>query len=90
MFGAADVLELIGLLETDPSMPRPGSRVPRPSRVRSVLASRACRSSIMIGKHLTLGTMRRVVSNLSNLQSPWNCPHGRPTMRHLCVLPDDA
>lgn len=23
------------------------------------------------------------MSNLSGLESPWQCPHGRPTMRHL-------
>jgi DNA mismatch repair protein PMS2 len=52
-----------------------------------MLASRACRSSIMIGKALNRGTMQLILEHLSQLQSPWNCPHGRPTMRHLCVLP---
>ena len=27
-----------------------------------------------------------VVRNLANLEQPWNCPHGRPTMRHLADL----
>ena len=31
-------------------------------------------------------TMVQVVSTLSTLRSPWNCPHGRPTMRHLVTL----
>jgi DNA mismatch repair protein PMS2 len=53
-----------------------------------MLASRACRSSIMIGKALTRGTMESVLAHLSALKSPWNCPHGRPTMRHLAVLPE--
>lgn len=56
-------------------------------RVRAMLASRACRSSIMIGKALSAGTMRTILEHLSQMQSPWNCPHGRPTMRHLCLLP---
>jgi len=51
-----------------------------------MLAMRACRSSIMIGKALDAKTMRRVLDNLSELQAPWNCPHGRPTMRHLADL----
>jgi len=62
--------------------------VVRPSRVRAMLASRACRSSIMIGKPLNRHTMAGILEHLSGLQSPWNCPHGRPTMRHLAVLPE--
>ena len=48
-----------------------------------MLASRACRQSIMIGKTLDQRLMSKVVSNLASLQSPWNCPHGRPTLRFL-------
>lgn len=65
-----------------------GAPVVRPSRVRAMLASRACRSSIMIGKPLNRRTMENILEHLSGLQSPWNCPHGRPTMRHLAVLPE--
>ncbi|GIL65778.1 hypothetical protein Vafri_19404 [Volvox africanus] len=60
----------------------------RPSRVRAMLASRACRSSIMVGKPLSRPEMRRLLDGLADLRQPWNCPHGRPTMRHVCVLPD--
>lgn len=52
-------------------------------RVRAMLASRACRSSIMIGTALDARQMRRVVDHLADLQSPWQCPHGRPTMKLL-------
>lgn len=58
------------------------------SKIRSMFAMRACRMSIMIGKPLTHSTMKRVVHNLSGLDKPWNCPHGRPTMRHLMELKD--
>jgi len=51
-----------------------------------MLAMRACRSSIMIGRALDKPQMSRVLTNLSSLKSPWNCPHGRPTMRHLADL----
>ena len=51
-------------------------RVLRPSKIYANLASRACRSSIMIGTDLNLKTMKKVVTNLSTLESPWNCPHG--------------
>ena len=47
---------------------------------------RACRSSIMVGKSLSLSKMEKVVRNLGGLNKPWNCPHGRPTMRHLFGL----
>jgi DNA mismatch repair protein PMS2 len=57
-------------------------------RVRAMLASRACRSSVMIGRALTTGQMHAILAHLSNLDSPWNCPHGRPTLRHLASVPD--
>ena len=28
-------------------------------------------------------TMNRIVRRLVDVEQPWNCPHGRPTMRHL-------
>ena len=37
----------------------------------------------MIGTFLSKSKMREIISNLSTLDKPWNCPHGRPTMRHL-------
>jgi DNA mismatch repair protein PMS2 len=40
----------------------------------------------MIGKTLTQQQMGKVVKHLGELDKPWNCPHGRPTMRHLCGL----
>ncbi|XP_050366193.1 DNA mismatch repair protein PMS1 isoform X2 [Argentina anserina] len=57
-----------------------------PSRVRAMLASRACRSSVMIGDALGKNEMRKILEHLVGLKSPWNCPHGRPTMRHLIDL----
>ncbi|KAK3194072.1 hypothetical protein Dsin_025382 [Dipteronia sinensis] len=57
-----------------------------PSRVRAMLASRACRSSVRIGDALGRNEMQKILENLANLKSPWNCPHGRPTMRHLVDL----
>jgi DNA mismatch repair protein PMS2 len=47
------------------------------------IATKACRSSVMIGTTLDINKMRLIVNNLANLLSPWNCPHGRPTMRYL-------
>lgn len=80
-FSIDDLMELLALIPDHP----PGS-VPRPAKVRKMFAMRACRSSIMIGKTLTHKHMERVVSHMGEIDKPWNCPHGRPTMRHLCGL----
>eukprot|EP00741_Cyanophora_paradoxa_P000117 tig00000057_g112.t1 len=81
-FGPDDVLEIVAALREGVE---PGA-VPRPSRVRAMLASRACRSAIMIGDPLAVPEMTRVVRNMGTMDQPWNCPHGRPTMRHLVDL----
>ena len=52
---------------------------------KQMFASRACRMSIMIGKSLKKSDMYKVLRNLSGIDQPWNCPHGRPTMR--CLFP---
>jgi len=80
-FDLSDLEELLHLL-SDHS----GGAVPRPTKVRKMLAMRACRSSIMVGKPLRETQMLKVVRNLGEMDKPWNCPHGRPTMRHLADL----
>ena len=82
-FKPSDLEELIALLA---DAPNPSSTVPRPTKIRKMLAMRACRSSIMIGKVLTQSQMRRMVAKMGEIDRPWNCPHGRPTMRHVCGL----
>ena len=82
-FTTRDLEELIALLtETTPA----AGQIVRPSKVRKMLAMRACRSSIMVGKTLTKKGMRGVVRHMGEIDKPWNCPHGRPTMRHLTGL----
>lgn len=82
-FNIADLEELISLLGDESSESK---HIPRPSKVRKMFAMRACRSSIMIGKALTLSQMYTLVRHMGGLDKPWNCPHGRPTMRHLCRM----
>ena len=82
-FDVPDLEELISLLGDESSET---THVPRPSKVRKMFAMRACRSSIMIGKALTRSHMYNLVGHMGELDKPWNCPHGRPTMRHLCRL----
>ena len=60
--------------------------IPLLPRFMNMFASRACRSAVMIGTALRSHEMRSIVDNLTDLYQPWNCPHGRPTMRHLFSL----
>lgn len=79
-FGKDDIEELIFMLQDSPGV------MCRPSRIRQMLASRACRKSVMIGTALNKREMKKLVKHMSELDQPWNCPHGRPTMRHLINL----
>lgn len=79
-FGAQDIEELIFMLSDSPGV------MCRPSRVRQMFASRACRKSVMIGTALTVNEMKKLVTHMGEIEHPWNCPHGRPTMRHLINL----
>ncbi|CAG8644829.1 32401_t:CDS:10 [Gigaspora margarita] len=80
IFGVEDLEELIFLLTE-----RPGEMI-RCSKVRKMFASRACRKSIMVGDALSYQQMEKIVRHMGEIDQPWNCPHGRPTMRHLFDL----
>jgi len=64
------------------------SSIVRLPKAIAMFASRACRSSIMIGTALSQKKMEEVVQKMHNVDEPWNCPHGRPTMRHVKGLLD--
>ncbi|KAF9933383.1 Mismatch repair endonuclease pms2 [Linnemannia zychae] len=64
----------------------PEDKMIRCSKVRALFASRACRRSVMIGHVLNHAQMKRIVRHMGEIDQPWNCPHGRPTMRHLLDL----
>ncbi|CRK99572.1 CLUMA_CG012886, isoform A [Clunio marinus] len=76
-FGKEDIEEMIFMLDNAPNT------ICRPSRVRTMLASRACRKSVMIGDALKEQQMKQIVEHMGELDHPWNCPHGRPTLRYL-------
>ncbi|KAI5645502.1 histidine kinase-, DNA gyrase b-, and HSP90-like ATPase domain-containing protein [Phthorimaea operculella] len=80
IFGKDDIEELLFMLRESPS------EQCRPSRVRAMFASRACRKSVMIGTALANPDMKRLVEHMAEIDQPWNCPHGRPTIRHLVNL----
>ncbi|XP_014988737.3 mismatch repair endonuclease PMS2 isoform X2 [Macaca mulatta] len=79
-FGPQDIDELIFLLSDSPGV------MCRPSRVKQMFASRACRKSVMIGTALNTTEMKKLITHMGEMDHPWNCPHGRPTMRHIANL----
>ncbi|XP_004380874.2 mismatch repair endonuclease PMS2 isoform X1 [Trichechus manatus latirostris] len=79
-FGPQDIDELIFMLSDCPGV------MCRPSRVRQMFASRACRKSVMIGTALNTSEMKKLITHMGEMDHPWNCPHGRPTMRHIASL----
>ncbi|KAJ1451026.1 hypothetical protein M885DRAFT_530745 [Pelagophyceae sp. CCMP2097] len=85
-FGPSDVRELTTLLEDDPE----AAEFPKLPKLHDVYASKACRSAVMIGTHLSKPEMERLLRQMAHLDQPWNCPHGRPTMRYLARAPDSA
>lgn len=82
VFGANEVDELVYMLADSPGV------MCQPSRLRAMFASRACRRSVMIGTALNKSTMRKIVDHMETMEHPWNCPHGRPTMRYMFNLAD--
>ncbi|KAA8895381.1 hypothetical protein FN846DRAFT_970047 [Sphaerosporella brunnea] len=83
VFGIEDLEELIHLIHQHQGS---GTSHLRCSKVRSMFAMRACRKSVMVGKALPTKAMEKIVRHMGELDKPWNCPHGRPTMRHLAEL----
>lgn len=40
----------------------------------------------MIGTALNTSEMKKLITHMGEMDHPWNCPHGRPTMRHIANL----
>ncbi|KAJ7040580.1 hypothetical protein C8F04DRAFT_1082777 [Mycena alexandri] len=81
VFDMKDLEELIHRMRDQPA-----GQMVRCSKARAMFAMRACRKSVMIGMPLTKGQMTGVVRHMGTMDQPWNCPHGRPTMRHLADI----
>lgn len=78
VFDEADLGELIHLINE--------GAMPRSSKARAMFAMRACRRSVMIGTALNKTRMEGLIRHMGEIDQPWNCPHGRPTMRHLSTV----
>ncbi|TPX37263.1 hypothetical protein SeLEV6574_g07949 [Synchytrium endobioticum] len=74
LFGVTDVEEIISKLSEG------GPSTIRPSRIDALIASKACRKSVMIGMALEKSMMVKIVGNMSGLDQPWvrTVPMGAP------------
>ncbi|KJH53007.1 DNA mismatch repair protein [Dictyocaulus viviparus] len=79
-FDKSDIEEILAVVSEFPGV------MYRPAKLRRIFASRACRKSVMIGTVLNTNQMKKITEHLGTLDQPWNCPHGRPTLRHLVDL----
>ena len=50
------------------------------SPLEKIVISMACKNSIKAGTAITFEEMQELVKRLSMTKSPYNCPHGRPTL----------
>lgn len=79
LFGPSDVDELLFILQDSPfnfsdestALSQAQMARFRPSRVRAMFASRACRKAVMVGDPLTSSQMKKLVTQLGDLEQPW-------------------
>lgn len=67
IFGKDDIDEMLFMLQ-ETSLTNI-----RPSRVRGMFASRACRKSVMVGKALSMSEMRKLIDHMGEIDQPWVC-----------------
>lgn len=79
-FDQHDIDQLLSMIAEAPG------QMHRPNKIRTIFASKACRKSVMFGASLPEAKMQEIIQNMGHLEQPWNCPHGRPTIRHLCTI----
>ena len=87
LYDKSDFQDLLNILnESNGTRIEHRFNLPRPTKTRKILAMKACRSSIMIGKSLSKGQMKQIILQLGQIDKPWHCPHGRPTIKYLSSL----
>jgi len=60
-------------------------RETRPNKLYNMAASYACKSAIKSGDPLEPAEMQNLVDQLFQTESPYACPHGRPTIINLTL-----
>lgn len=57
--------------------------VGRPLTKSQMTSASVLHSSFFLLLIYSVGVHVKVVHHMGTMDQPWNCPHGRPTMRHL-------
>jgi DNA mismatch repair protein MLH3 len=83
---ADDFREFIQLLSTTHSYTTLSTL--RPPVITRLLHSRACRSAIMFGDHLSVDQCKTLLDNLRQCNLPFQCAHGRPSVVPLAEFQD--
>ena len=55
-------------------------KIDEASLVNYAIATAACKASLKANTYLTTLDMETIIKDLFNCESPYTCPHGRPTM----------
>lgn len=80
MYGNNAVRRHAGVSQTQDTASKVIARLPK---AIAMFANRACRGSVMIGTALSQKEMEGIVKRLADMENPWTCAHGRPTMKHV-------
>lgn len=51
-----------------------------PNLIMEKVASMSCKAAIKGNQHISLAEMEQLLDELLQLENPYNCPHGRPTI----------
>ena len=51
-----------------------------PESIKDKIATMSCKAAVKGGNQLSEAEVRQLLHDLMNLENPYNCPHGRPTM----------
>jgi DNA mismatch repair protein MutL len=46
---------------------------------------KSCRGAVKANQRLELSEMRRLLTDMSTIENPWACVHGRPTVLKLDI-----
>lgn len=66
-------LEMLDTLFQDPGRAAP-------DRVLEKIASMSCKAAVKGSQHLSRAEAMQLITDLLELENPYNCPHGRPTI----------
>lgn len=86
--GKEDIEEMINALRDSPKCLIEQESIFPFTGLKREIASRACRSSVMIGESLSKSQMAKLLSQMKTVRDPWHCAHNRPTIRHLICTND--